>query len=139
MATPHTSPNEARFAPFTGMNATNVDTALVFVELENIGAEPIMLTGAEILEATAGTRAGFRMQDAKGGYVDLGAEMPVTPVRLLVLSPRGLAIRLAGLARGLEEGDTFEVHLETSLGELAVVVASETADAQQYSHAGHAH
>lgn len=121
------------------INATSGDTALVYVELENTGDEPVMLTGAETGHAEGATLVGYRMQEGEGGYVDLGAEMPVAPGRELVLSPQGLAIRLHGLASGFAEGDAFEMHLETSLGDLPVVVAVEAEDARQHSHAGHAH
>lgn len=43
------------------------------------------------------------------------------------------------MTRDLHKGDSFDMHLLTSIGELDLHVAVEDADATQHSHAGHMH
>ncbi|WP_157772696.1 hypothetical protein [Pseudoponticoccus marisrubri] len=59
--------------------------------------------------------------------------------RSLDLAPEGLAIRATGLSAAFDEGDTAEITLLTSAGDIALTVAVEAADARQHSHAGHSH
>lgn len=118
--------------------ATTGDEALVFVELENQGAADVMIDGADSEVAAAAALVGVELKDGAPVYTVL-PPLPVPAGREMHLDPDGLAIRLTGLSRDLAEGDEFEMHLETSLGEIELHVAVEADDAHQHSHAGHSH
>ncbi|EPX85293.1 copper chaperone PCu(A)C [Salipiger mucosus] len=118
--------------------ATTSDTAMVYVELENITAEPVTLDGAETGLAETAHLVGFELKNGEAVYTVL-PPMPLAPGREMHLEPEGMAIRLTGLARGLAEGETFEMHLETSLGEIGLFVSVEAANAGHHGHAGHTH
>ncbi len=118
--------------------ATTGDEALVFVELENQGAADVMIEGADSEIAAAAALVGVELKDGTQVYTVL-PPLPVPAGREMHLDPDGLAIRLTGLSRDLAEGDEFQMHLETSLGEIELHVAVEAEDAHQHSHAGHSH
>ena len=118
--------------------ATSGDEALVFMELENTGAEPVVLIGAETEIAGGAGLVGIKLKNGEATYTTL-PPLPVAPGREMHLDPDALAIRLTGLTRTLVKGDEFEMHIETSLGELELHVEIEAADAKQHSHAGHQH
>ena len=118
--------------------ATGEDTALAFVEIENTGDSPVMLTGAESPIAERVELVGFRMENGTGGYEPLPG-LPVAPGTAMILSPEGLALRLAGLSRDLEEGGSFPIEIVFEEGHLDMTGQVEAADARQHSHAGHAH
>lgn len=120
------------------MNATSGDDALIFLELENTGAESVSLDGAEVPFAEEATLVGFALEGGEGTYQPLPF-VPVQPGRTLDLAPEGLAIRATGLTATFAKGDTAEVTLLTSAGSLPLTVAVEAADARQHSHAGHNH
>lgn len=65
--------------------------------------------------------------------------LPLDPGARFALAPRGVALRLEGLAAPLRRGDRFPVTIATGAGPLEVTVAVEPADAESHSHAGHAH
>jgi copper(I)-binding protein len=118
--------------------ATNADTALVFVEIENGSAGTVLLEGAESAAAATAELVGFQMKDGEPGYVVL-PKMPIAAGRELVLEPEGLALRLTGLQAPLVRGDEVEVELEFDIGHMDVDVAVEAENATRHSHAGHAH
>jgi len=118
--------------------ATNADTALVFVEIENGSAETVLLEGAESAAAASAELVGFQMQDGEPGYVAL-PKMPIAAGRELVLEPEGLALRLTGLRAPLVRGDEVEVELAFDIGHMDVDVAIEAENATRHSHAGHVH
>lgn len=120
------------------MNATSGSEALIFLELENTGAESVSLRGAEVPFAEEAMLVGFALEGGEGAYQPLPF-VPVQPGRSLDLAPEGLAIRASGLTAAFDEGDTAEITLLTSAGEIALTVAVEAADARQHGHAGHNH
>lgn len=118
--------------------ATSGGEALVFAELENLSTDEVLVEGAETAIAAGAELVGFELVDGEPAYTPL-PPVPMAPGRELHLEPDGLAIRLTGLLRDLAEGDEFEMHLETSVGELELHVAVENENATQHSHAGHSH
>lgn len=120
------------------MNATAGREALIFLELENTGAESVSLRGADVPFAEEATLVGFALEAGEGTYQELPF-VPVQPGRSLDLAPEGLAIRASGLSATFAEGDTAEITLLTSAGDIALTVAVEAEDARQHSHAGHNH
>lgn len=118
--------------------ATRSDTALVFVEIENTGQTPVSLIGGEAGLAASVTLVGFQMKGGTGGYVDLPA-LPIAAGGTMALAPEGVALRLEGLERALEAGQSFEMEVEFAEGHAALAVQIEPANARSHSHAGHAH
>lgn len=118
--------------------ATGDDTALIFVEIENSGEEPVTLTGGASDLAEAAALVGFTTVDGESAYKELPA-LPVAPGTEMVLAPKGVALRLDGLSRDLAKGDSFEVVLSFAHAEVKLIVEVEAANATQHSHAGHAH
>ncbi|XGA79493.1 copper chaperone PCu(A)C [Halomonas sp. CH40] len=119
-------------------NATRDRDAHIYVELENTGTDTIILTGAHAEIAQTAQLTGFRLVDGEPQHAPIEA-MPLDPSSTLVLSPNGLSIQLEGLSKALEEGEHFDVHLDTDAGRLELDVEVESASARQHSHAGHAH
>ena len=117
--------------------ATDAAETLVFVEIENTGEAAVALDGARA-EGLSAELVGFRLADGDPVYEPVPS-VPVPAGRSLHLEPDGLAIRLTGLPRPLEEGGEMELELLTSLGALDVRVAVEAAGAATHSHAGHDH
>ncbi|GHG98640.1 copper chaperone PCu(A)C [Pseudodonghicola xiamenensis] len=118
--------------------ATGADKALVFVELENDSPRRIVIEGAGTDIAKSAGLVGFQLVDGEPSYSAL-PPLPIEPGREMHLDPNGMAILLTGLTHELTEGEEFDLHLETSLGELELHVAVEAANASQHSHAGHSH
>lgn len=119
-------------------NATRQDSILIFMDLENKGSEPVVLTGAETDIAAQAKLVGFRLVDGITVYETLPS-VPLAAGRNMVLAPNGLAIELTGLSGHLHAGDYFDIELHTSLGHVEVHIDVEPAGAVQHSHAGHAH
>jgi len=119
-------------------NATRGRNAHVYVELENTGTDTITLTGAHADIAQTAQLTGFRLVNGEPQHEPIKV-MPLDPSSTLVLSPNGLSIQLEGLSTTLEEGEHFDVHLDTNAGSLELHVEVESASARQHSHAGHAH
>ncbi len=120
------------------MNATDGREALIFLELENTGEDPLHLEGARMPAAETVTLVGFVLERGAAFYQDLPL-MRVQPGRSLKLEPHGLALRATGLSTEFFEGDTTEFVLLTSAGDIALRVTIEAAEAHQHSHEGHAH
>ncbi len=120
------------------MNATDGREALIFLELENAGADPLLLEGAIVPFAEEASLVGFTLDGGEGSYAALPS-VPVQPGRHLDLAPEGLAILATGLSASFVEGDTASITLLTSAGDITLTVAVEAEDARQHSHAGHAH
>lgn len=118
--------------------ATQGDEAFVFMELHNEGEDPISLIGAEADFAAKVVLVGFTLAKGTQTVTPLPA-VPVAPGRELELAPDIMAIHLTGLTRDLVQGGHAHLHLLTSKGEVDIELAIENADAQQHSHAGHAH
>lgn len=118
--------------------ATDGDTALVFVEIENRSEATVVLEGGESAAAASADLVGFQMTDGRPEYVTL-PKMPIAAGRELVLEPEGLALRLSGLGAPLAQGDEIEMELEFDVGHMDVHVAVEAENATRHSHAGHAH
>lgn len=119
-------------------NATRDRDVHVYVELENTGTEAIMLTGAHADMAQTAQLTGFRLVNGEPQHEPIEA-MPLDPSSTLMLSPNGLSIMLGGLSRALEEGEHFELYLDTDAGTLELHVEVESANARQHGHAGHSH
>ena len=118
--------------------ATDGDTALVFVEIENTGTTPVTLTGGAAALAESAALVGFTLVDGEPSFAELPA-LPVAPGTEMVLAPQGVALRLDGLSRELADGDSFALSLAFADAEVDLTVQVEAADATQHSHAGHAH
>ena len=134
----HVSELEGLRALHAWTNATRDRNSHVYVELENIGTNTITLTGAHTDIAQTAQLTGFRLRDGEPYYEPIEA-MPLDPSSTLVLSPNGLSIQLEGLSSALEEGEHFDVYLDTDVGRLALHVEVESASARQHGHAGHNH
>ena len=134
----HVSELEDLRALHAWTNATRDRNSHVYVELENIGTGNITLTGAHTDIAQTAQLTGFRLRDGEPYYEPIEA-MPLDPASTLMLSPNGLSIMLGGLSKALEEGEQFDLHLDTNVGTLELHVEVESANARQHSHAGHAH
>jgi copper(I)-binding protein len=118
--------------------ATDHDHARVFMEIENIGDEPVRITGGRSTVGEHTALVGFSLDGGEGRYQPLDA-VPVMPGRMLELAPRALALDVDGLNRPLVEGASFPLVLTTDHGDIEMSIAVEAADADQHSHAGHAH
>lgn len=119
-------------------NATGDAETLIYVEITNQSDAEVTLTGAASEIADSAELIGLAVRDGALRFDTLPG-VPVAPGRELALSPDGLAIRLSGLEEPLEEGDTVEVTLNFDVGDVAMTVAVEDANARQHSHAGHQH
>lgn len=120
------------------MNATSGREALIFLELENTGKGSVSLEGAEVSFAETATLVGFALENGEGRYQHLPF-VPVSPGRTLELTPEGVAILASGLTQDFMEGDTTQITLLTSAGKIPLIVAVESENARQHSHAGHNH
>lgn len=118
--------------------ATGDDSALIFVEIENDGTTPVTLIGGASDLAEGAVLVGFTTVNGAPTYQELPA-LPVAPGTEMVLAPQGVALRLEGLSRDLDEGDSFEVIISFAEADVALSVEVEAANATQHSHAGHAH
>lgn len=118
--------------------ATDGDTALIFVEIENRASHPVVLTGGESDLAEYGRIVGFQLSDGEPHYVAV-PEMPIGAGKEILLEPEGLALQLTGLKQPLREGTEIEIELEFDTGHMDVHVEVGTANATQHSHAGHSH
>lgn len=118
--------------------ATEADHAFLFMELHNEGTAPVQILGARLPDGSAGQLVGFRMKSGEMGFDPL-PPVPVAPGKRLDLTPDGLAIRMTGLNEPLEKGHHWEVVLQTSLGDLPLVITVEAENARRHSHSGHFH
>ncbi|TFF20587.1 copper chaperone PCu(A)C [Jiella endophytica] len=118
--------------------ATDEKTALVFVTIENASGAEIRLEGAESGVAARAELVGFRLKDGEPDFARLPF-VPVKPGHVLILQPRGLAIRLSDLDHPLAKGEEIELEFHFDSGHLPMHVQVEATDAAQHSHAGHQH
>ena len=118
--------------------ATEDDTALVYMELHNEGADEILLTGAESPQAASAALVGIVLKDGAPAPEVL-PEVAIAPDTHLDLEPNVLAFQLSGLTGPLAEGSHFDLTLQTSVGPLEIEVEVEEAGASQHGHAGHNH
>ena len=118
--------------------ATSGRSALVFVEIENDSDQNLMLVGGSSANAASAALVAFELKDGVATYTPIGG-MPIRAGHDLLLSPRGLALRLDGLDAPLAESDVFEMELEFADRHFDINVAVEAADATHHSHAGHSH
>ncbi|MBM3604178.1 MAG: copper chaperone PCu(A)C [Alphaproteobacteria bacterium] len=119
-------------------NATQASHALVYVDLENTSRSRVTLTGGASDISANMEIVGFENAGGELRYTVI-PQMPVEAGSKVALSPNGLALRLEGLARPLNEGDTFMIRIEFSNTSLDAVVDVQSAKATQHSHAGHHH
>ena len=122
--------------PWARAAAAGAET-MVFLEIDNDG-ETDTLEGASSEVAGEIAIVGFSMAEGRQTYVDVG------PVEVdageFEFDPFGLGLRLSGLTRQLQQGDTFSMTLDfAATGPVEITVEVEDADATQHSHAGHAH
>ncbi|WP_051373234.1 copper chaperone PCu(A)C [Spiribacter curvatus] len=118
--------------------ATDHDHARVFMEIENIADAPVRLTGGRSPIAANVELVGFSLVEGEGVYEPV-SDVPVMPGRDLVLAPQALALALEDIEGPLIEGSAFPLALTTDRGRVEMTIVVEAADAQQHSHAGHAH
>lgn len=118
--------------------ATDGDEVLVWMEIENRGDATIAFTGAESQLAREGAVVGHRMVEGEARN-EVIAEIAVGSGEKIVFEPNGLALRLTGLTRSLQEGDVLEVTVLTSAGPLEIEADVEAASARSHGHAGHTH
>jgi copper(I)-binding protein len=112
--------------------ATSAESALVFVEIENTGTEPVTLTGGTADLAESAALVGFTLDDGAPSYDKIPA-LQVAPGTEMALAPKAVALRLDGLSRDLAEGDSFDVTLVFAEAEVELTVEVEAADATQHS------
>ena len=120
-------------------NATDDDTARVFMEVQNTGAEPVVVIGGEAAIATGHGVEGVPLTP-DGDPVPLSDGLPVGGGRDVALSPDGAYLRLTGLTADLVEGETFDMTLLLEPGrriEVTVEVFGESV--REHPHAGHEH
>ncbi|WP_404403528.1 copper chaperone PCu(A)C [Pelagibacterium halotolerans] len=134
----HVSEGHGVRAVHAWTHATRDHHALVFVEIENNSNTEVTLVGGEAGNANSAALVGFALVDGEPDFVELPG-MPIPAGGEVVLAPNGLAIKLDGLSGDLHEDESFEMELAFDFGHLDIVVAVETADASQHSHAGHQH
>jgi len=118
--------------------ATDGSEALVYVEIENKGDNPVSLEGGATGIAETVELVGFQLKEGEATYQVIPS-VPVAPGRDLHLEPNGLALRLVGLRAALAEGEEFDLDIQTSIGVLEVHVEIEASNATSHSHAGHNH
>nr|WP_319484149.1 copper chaperone PCu(A)C [uncultured Cohaesibacter sp.] len=118
--------------------ATGSDTALIFMELENGSAAPVVISGGNSAVASSARLVGFALKNGQEVWQDIPA-VPIKPGHALHLEPHGLALLLNGVSTPLKEGDEFKARLYTSLGDLDLHVEIAGANATHHSHAGHSH
>lgn len=119
--------------------ATEGDSARVFMEIENTGDVAVALHGAEAHGMADSITLMASPIKADAAPETIG-EIDIAPGVEMELVPTGLYLALEGLTEPLHQGDSFEMHVEIApLGEIEVVVEVEAANAKQHSHAGHAH
>ncbi|MBZ8134569.1 copper chaperone PCu(A)C [Afifella sp. IM 167] len=118
--------------------ATDADTALVFVDIENGSDRDVVLEGGESDIAEKVEIVGFVLKDGAPAWEPL-PQMPLKAGRELKLAPNGLALRFTGVKEALHEGDEFEMEFHFDVGHLAMHVQVEAANAMHHSHAGHKH
>ena len=74
-----------------------------------------------------------------GKPVDIGS-FPLKARAEIDLTPDGLFLHVADLSQHLDEGMSFDMHIDIDpIGEVEIVVEVEAADAATHSHAGHNH
>ncbi|MEM8958685.1 MAG: copper chaperone PCu(A)C [Pseudomonadota bacterium] len=119
--------------------ATEGDSARVFMEIENSGDVAVALHGADAHEMAESVTLMASPIKAGAAPETIG-EIEIAPGTEMELVPTGLYLALDGLTEPLHQGDSFEMHVEIEpLGEIEIVVEVEAANAKQHSHAGHAH
>jgi len=112
--------------------------AFLYMELLNKGRAPVQILSAQTPDGIYGTMVGFVMRSGEMGFEPLPA-LPIGAGQRLDFEPDVLAIRFDSPETPLREGDLWEVVLQTSAGTLPLLVAVESKDARQHSHAGHSH
>lgn len=120
------------------LRATNGKTADIFMELHNLGDQPILLQGAQTDLASSANLVGFVLKNGEETAQEI-AEVPVPAQREMELAPGIMAIRLSGLTQPLEQGEHLELTLLTGTGPLDIEAEIGTKDATHHSHAGHSH
>jgi copper(I)-binding protein len=134
----HVSELAGFWAVHAWTRATGSNSALIFMELENGGAAPVVISGGESSMASSARLVGFALENGREVWQDIPA-VPIKPGHALHLEPHGLALMLNGLSAPLKEGDELMARLRTSLGNLDLHVEIEGAKATHHSHAGHSH
>ena len=118
--------------------ATESGEARVFMEISNESDGDVTLLGGD---TGIGDRVTVRAMDYTGGAkpVDVGS-FPIKAGSEVDLTPDGLFLEIAELDMHLEQGTSFEMHVEFDpIGEIEVVVEVEAKNASNHSHAGHNH
>ncbi len=120
-------------------NATDGDSARVYMEIANESAGDVILLGGE---AEIGASVALMGAPIRAGE---DAPLPLDPFPIAAgtemdLEPATLFLMIGGLTRDLSEGDEFEMHVELDpIGEIKIHVAVEAGTAKEHSHAGHDH
>ena len=118
--------------------ATESSVARVFMEITNEGETDLTLVGGDT--EIGGPVTVMAMDYSDGAKaVDIGS-FPLKAGAEIDLTPDGLFLEIADLDMHLDEGASFEMHVELDpMGEIEVVVEVEAEDARTHSHAGHNH
>lgn len=120
-------------------NATDGDSARVFMEIENGSGMDVTLTGgsAAIGEAVMLMGAPIRAGEDEPIAID---PFPIAAGSDMALEPATLFLMIDGLTDHLHEGESFEMSVTLDpIGEIEVDVAVEAEGAKEHSHAGHSH
>ncbi len=118
--------------------ATEGSTGRVFMEITNEGDQDVTLLGGDTDIGGAVTLMAMSYSDGAKA-VDIGS-FPLKAGAEIDLTPDGLFFEIADLAIHLDQGASFEMHVDLDpIGEIEVVVEVEAEDAGNHSHAGHNH
>lgn len=118
--------------------ATEGSEARIFMEIANEGDTDLTIRGGDT--DIGGAVSVMAISYADGGKpVDIGT-FPLEAGAEIDLTPDGLFLHVADLGQHLEQGMSFDMHVDIDpIGEVEIVVEVEAADATIHSHAGHNH
>ncbi len=118
--------------------ATDDHHGRVFMEIANESDVDLILLGGD---TEIGGDVVVKAMSYSGGAkaVEIGT-FPIKAGTEVDLTPDGLFLEIADLEMHLEEGTSFEMHIDVDpIGEVEIVVEVEAEDASNHSHAGHNH
>ncbi|MEL7105584.1 MAG: copper chaperone PCu(A)C [Pseudomonadota bacterium] len=118
--------------------ATEGDEARIFMEIANEGDADLTIMGGDTDIGGAVTVMAISYSDG-GKPVDIGT-FPLKAGAEIDLTPDGLFLHVSDLSQHLDQGMSFDMHVDIDpIGEVEIVVEVEAADAATHSHAGHNH
>lgn len=120
-------------------NATDGDSARIYMEIANESGQDVILLGGESEIGAGVALMGAPIRAGEDAPLPLDP-FPIAAGTEMDLEPATLFLMIEGLTRTLAEGDDFDMHVELDpIGEIEIHVAVESANAREHSHAGHDH